>query len=117
MALDKRTGKPIWKCKVSEGPTGNRGFLGTSGAAYASAIAVDFEGVRQYVQLTATTLVGVAAADGKLLWRYDRPSNTHRINCTTPFYRDGIVYASSAYDADGGAVKLSKDASGVITAN
>jgi outer membrane protein assembly factor BamB len=116
MALDKRTGKPIWKCKVSEGPTGNRGFLGTSGAAYSSAIAIDFEGVRQYVQLTATTLVGVAASDGKLLWRYDRASNTHRINCTTPLYHDGIVYAASAYDAGGGAVKLAKDANGAITA-
>jgi len=116
MALDKRTGEPIWRCKVPEGPTGNRGFLGTSGAAYSSAIAVDFEGVHHYVQLTATTLVGVAADDGKLLWRYDRASNTHRINCTTPLYHDGIVYASSAYDAGGGAVKLSKDSSGGITA-
>lgn len=115
MALDKQTGKPLWKTKVPEGPTGNRGFLGTSGAAYASAIAIDFEGVRQYVQLTATTLVGVAASDGKLLWRYDRPSNTHRINCTTPLYHDGIVYASSAYDAGGGAVKLSKEAGGAFT--
>ncbi|TXT33137.1 MAG: hypothetical protein FD138_1953, partial [Planctomycetota bacterium] len=116
MALEKQTGKPIWKCKVPEGPTGNRGFLGTSGAAYASALAIDFEGVRQYVQLTATTLVGVAATDGKLLWRYDRASNTHRINCTTPIYHDGIVYTASAYDAGGGALKLSKDASGAITA-
>jgi len=116
MALDKQTGKPIWKCSVPEGPTGNRGFLGTSGAAYASAIAVDFEGVRQYVQLTATTLVGVAASDGKLLWRYDRASNTHRINCSTPVYHDGMVYAASAYDAGGGAVKLSMDADGQIAA-
>ena len=116
MALDKRTGEPIWKCEVPEGPTGNRGFLGTSGAAYASAIVVEFEGVRQYVQLTATTLVGVAASDGKLLWRYDRASNTHRINCSTPVYEDGMVYAASAYDAGGGAVKLSKDANGKITA-
>ena len=116
MALDKRTGKPIWKCPVPEGPTGNRGFLGTSGAAYSSAIAIDFEGVRQYVQLTATTLVGVAAEDGKLLWRYDRASNTHRINCTTPLYHEGVVYAASAYDAGGGAVQLSKDPSGGIAA-
>jgi outer membrane protein assembly factor BamB len=116
MALDKQTGEPIWKCEVPEGPTGDRGFLGTTGAAYASAIAIDFEGVRQYVQLTATTLVGVAAADGKLLWRYDRASNTHRINCTTPLYHDGVVYAASAYDAGGGAVKLSKDENGAITA-
>jgi outer membrane protein assembly factor BamB len=116
MALDKRTGKPIWKCPVPEGPTGDRGFLGTSGAAYASVIAVDFEGERQYVQLTATTLVGVAASDGKLLWRYDRASNTHRINVSTPIYHDGVVCAASAYDAGGGAVKLSKDGTGGVKA-
>jgi outer membrane protein assembly factor BamB len=115
MALDKATGKPLWKCKVPEGPTGDRGFLGTSGAAYSSVIAVDFEGVRQYVQLTATTLVGVST-DGKLLWRYDRASNTHRINCSTPVYHDGMVFAASSYDAGGGAVKLSKDDGGGIAA-
>jgi outer membrane protein assembly factor BamB len=115
MALDKKTGKPLWKCKVPEGPTGNRGFLGTSGAAYSSVIAIDFEGVRQYVQLTATTMVGVST-DGKLLWRYDRASNTHRINCSTPVYHDGVVFAASSYDAGGGAVKLSKGDKGEVTA-
>jgi outer membrane protein assembly factor BamB len=39
MALDKRTGKPVWKCPVPEGPTGDRGFLCTSGAAYSSVMA------------------------------------------------------------------------------
>lgn len=116
MALDKKTGKRTWKCQVPEGPTGNRGFYGKSGAAYSSVIAVDFEKQRQYIQLTATTLVGVAASDGKLLWRYDRPSNTHRINCTTPVYHAGVVFAASAYDAGGGAVKLSKGEKGAITA-
>jgi outer membrane protein assembly factor BamB len=115
MALDKKTGKPLWKCPVPEGPTGDRGFLGKSGAAYSSVIAVDFEGVKHYVQLTATTLVGVST-DGKLLWRYDRASNTHRINCSTPVYHDGMVFAASSYDAGGGAVKLSKDDKGAITA-
>lgn len=92
-----------------------RGF-GGSGAAYASAIAVDFEGERQYVQLTATGLVGVAASDGRFLWRYDRPANTHRINCATPIYHDGFVFTSSAYDAGGGLVKLTKDGAGGIRA-
>jgi outer membrane protein assembly factor BamB len=116
MALDKRTGKPIWECPVPEGPTGDRGFLGRSGAAYASVIAIDFEGERQYVQLTATTPVGVSAIDGKLRWRYNRASNTHRINCSTPIYHDGMVFATSAYDGGGGLVKLSKDASAGIKA-
>lgn len=115
MAIDKGTGKPVWKCLVPEGPTGDRGFLGTSGAAYSSVIAVDFEGVHQYVQLTATTLVGIST-DGKLLWRYDRAANRDRINCSTPVYHDGMVFAASAYNAGGGAVKLSKDANGGITA-
>ena len=89
---------------------------GGSGAAYASAIAIDFDGQRQYVQLTATTLVGVAASDGKFLWRYDRPANRMGINCSTPIYHDGLVFAASAYGAGGGAVKLSKDASGAVKA-
>ncbi|MBN2290801.1 MAG: PQQ-like beta-propeller repeat protein, partial [Pirellulales bacterium] len=87
-----------------------------SGAAYASAIAIDFDGQRQYVQLLATTLVGVAASDGKLLWRYDRPANAQRINCSTPIYQDGLVFAASAYGTGGGAVKLSNDAGNTVKA-
>lgn len=115
MALDKNTGKQVWKCKVPEGPTGNRGFLGTSGAGYSSVIAVEVDGVKQFVQFTATTLVGVSP-NGNLLWRYDRASNTHRINCSTPVYCDGVLFAASSYDAGGGAVKLSKDDKGAIIA-
>ncbi len=106
VALDKLTGKTIWKSVVPGG----------SGAAYASAIGIDFEGQRQYVQLMAKTLVGVAATDGKFLWRYDRPANGMGINCSTPVYHEGLVFAASAYGAGGGLVKLSKDANGGIKA-
>jgi len=86
---------------------------GGSGAAYASAIAIDFEGQRQYVQLTGKTLVGVSASDGKVLWRYDKPANRNGINITTPLYLgDGMIFAASAYGAGGGLVKLAKDAGG-----
>lgn len=93
-----------------------RGGFSRSAAAYASAIAIDFDGQRQYVQLLARTLVGVAASDGKFLWRYDRPANRMAINCSTPLYHDGLVFAASAYGAGGGAVKLSKDAGGAVKA-
>jgi len=96
------------------GPGG--GFGGGGGAAYASPIAIDFDGQRQYVQLTARALVGVAASDGKFLWRYDKPANRMAINCATPIFHDGMVFASSAYGAGGGLVKLSKDASGGVKA-
>ena len=61
-------------------------------------------------------LVGVAAADGKFLWRYDRPANRMGINCSTPLHHDGLVFAASAYGAGGGLVKLSKDGDGGIKA-
>ena len=106
VALDKLTGKTIWKSQVPGSPK----------AAYASAIAIDFDGQRQYVQLTGRTLVGVAASDGKFLWRYDRAANSHGINCSTPIYHDGLVFAASAYGAGGGLVRLSKDATGGVKA-
>lgn len=106
VALDKRTGKTIWKSQVP----------GKPGAAYASAIAIDFDGQREYVQLTQRSLVGVAASDGKFLWRYDKPANRSGINCTTPIYHDGYVFASSAYGAGGGLVKLSREANGGVKA-
>jgi len=106
VALEKLTGKTIWKSRVPGSPK----------AAYSSAIVIDFEGQRQYVQFTQKALVGVAASDGKFLWRYDRPANSHGINCSTPVYQDGLVFAASAYGAGGGAVKLSKDANGAIKA-
>lgn len=106
VALDKLTGKTIWKSQVPGDPQ----------AAYASGIAIDFEGQRQYVQLTQKALVGVAASDGKFLWRYDPPANRSGINCSTPVYHDGQVFAASAYGAGGGLVTLSKDANGGVKA-
>ena len=106
VALDKLTGKTVWKSQVPDSPK----------AAYASVIAIDFEGQREYVQLTAKALVGVAAADGKFLWRYDRAANSHGINCSTALYQDGKVFAASAYGAGGGLLKLSKDENGGVKA-
>ncbi len=106
VALDKLTGKTIWKSQVPDSPK----------AAYTSAIAIDFEGQRQYVQLTQKALVGVAASDGKFLWRYNRAANGNGIICSTPLWHDGLVFAASAYGAGGGLVKLSKDAGGGVKA-
>lgn len=100
----------------SGGGRGGFGGLSRSGAAYSSVIAIDFEGQRQYVQLTARALVGVAASDGKFLWRYDAPANRMGINCSTPLYHDGHVFAASAYGAGGGLVRLSKEAGGGVKA-
>jgi outer membrane protein assembly factor BamB len=104
-------------------PGGGRGFGGggrgaaRTGAGYSSAIAIDFGGQRQYLQFTARSLVGVSAADGKLLWRYDRPANRMGINCSTPLYLGGgKVFAASAYGSGGGLAQLKKNDTGGIDA-
>lgn len=107
VAFNKLTGETIWKCLVPGGP----------GAAYASAIAIDFDEQRQCVQFTAKGVVGVALTDGKFLWQYEQPTNKHGINCSTPLYHDGLVFASSAYGTGGGAARLSRDAGGGIKAD
>lgn len=87
-----------------------------AGAAYSSVITINTDGLRQYVQLTSSSLVGVAASDGQFLWKYDRPANRMGINCSTPIYQDGLLFAASAYGNGGGAVKLMKNENGSVTA-
>jgi outer membrane protein assembly factor BamB len=123
VALDKLTGNTIWQTQMPDsagGDAGGRGGRGGrgggSGAAYSSAIAIDFEGQRQYVQFTSKALIGVAASDGKLLWQWARPANSFGINVTTPIYQDGKLFAASAYGKGGGLMKLVKDADGGIKA-
>ncbi|MES2463703.1 MAG: PQQ-binding-like beta-propeller repeat protein [Armatimonadota bacterium] len=108
VALDKKTGTPVWKSQV---PSGNR-------VAYSSCIAADLNGQRQYIQFLAGGVVGVAAKTGKFLWRYDAPASRGGINCSTPIYRDGFVFAASAYQNGGGLAKLtpSTDGSGTVKA-
>ena len=102
------------------GRRSGRGFGGRggarSGAAYASVIAIDFEGQRQYVQLTAKSLMGISANDGKVLWQYEKPANGMGINCSTPIFHNGVLFAASAYGSGGGAVRLSKADDGTVTA-
>ena len=95
--------------KLTEDEVGMKHFgPQDTGSSYSSAIAIDFGGQRQYVQFLATTVAGIAAADGKLLWRYDKPANGMRLNISTPIYHDGHVFAASAYNAGGGLTRLTK---------
>jgi len=106
VALDRMTGAVIWKGKVPQG----------DGAAYASAVIGNAGGQRQYVQLLAHGVVGVAATDGHFLWRYDAPANNFGINCSAPIVQDDQVFAASSYNTGGGLAKLSAGQGGAMTA-
>jgi outer membrane protein assembly factor BamB len=91
-ALNKKNGEVIWKAAVPGGQAG-----------YASVIVAEAAGVKQYITLLGSGLVGVAAKDGKLLWNYTKiAGNT---NCPTPIFHDGFVFCSAA-GARGGSCAL-----------
>lgn len=97
VALDKKTGKLIWKSRVPQG----------DGAAYSSIITANINGERQYVQFMGRGVVGVAANDGTFLWRFDKPANG-TANCSTCIANDHFVFAASAYGAGGALAKISE---------
>jgi AraC-like DNA-binding protein len=103
--------------KLTEDEVGMKHFgPQETGVAYSSAIAIDFGGQRQYVQFLATTVAGVSATDGKLLWRYDKPANGMKLNISTPIHHEGHIFAASAYGAGGGVARLAKGGNGEFTA-
>lgn len=64
VALDKRTGATVWKCALPDADTGG----------HAALVVAESAGIRQYVAFLGRSLVGVAADDGRLLWRHMRPA-------------------------------------------
>ena len=107
VALDKDSGRELWKCKVPE-----FGKKGKPGAGYSSVVISMAGGVKQYVQMTGPGVIGVRAADGKFLWGYDQSANT-TANISSPVIAGDYVFSSSAYGAGAGLVKLTKDGDGV----
>ena len=102
IALNRHTGEVLWQCAIPE----------AGDAAYASALAIEAAGVKQYVQLTQKGLVGVEAKSGKFLWRYGKPTSAFDANIPTPVFGDGCVFAGSA-GTGGGTVKLKANAGGI----
>jgi outer membrane protein assembly factor BamB len=86
LALDKNTGAPLWQ---SEGWSSEE-------PQYSSPVVATIGGVRQYIQLTEQTVAGIAAKDGRVLWRTSREG---LIPVTTPIVEDGLVYITSGYGA------------------
>jgi len=110
IALDKLTGKLIWKSES----------LGDS-LAYVSPILINYAGKDILINVAAANIFGVDISNGKILWKFAyedfcRPVDPPWppvINCTTPLYSDGQIYVTSGYNHVGVMLKLNADASNV----
>lgn len=95
VALNKKTGAVIWKSVLP----------GADLAGYASPIVVTVGGVRQYVAYLSKGLVGVDAATGAFLWRYDKSVDTRfGVHAATPVAAGNLIYSAAA--TGGGLAKL-----------
>jgi outer membrane protein assembly factor BamB len=107
VALDKKTGKEIWRAAVP-----SIGEKGADGAAYSSVVVSNGGGVKQYVQLTGRGVVSVRAQDGKFLWGYNKVANDVA-NISTPIIRGDHVFASTGYRTGSALLKLSRAGDGI----
>ncbi len=106
VALDKATGKEIWRSAVPDlGPAGR------DGAGYSSVVVSNAAGEKQYVQLLGRGLVGVRASDGQFLWGYNRVAN-NVANISTPIVRANWVFASTGYQTGAALVEVARKGAG-----
>ena len=94
VALNMKSGELIWQ---------STDF--TDGAQYSSLIAREYGDKRQYIQLTGSSVVGLAADTGKVLWKAARQGRTATVS--TPIFHEGHVFVSSAYGVGCNGFKVS----------
>jgi outer membrane protein assembly factor BamB len=103
VALDKKTGDVLWKCAAP---------LQDTTAGYSSVVVAEAGGVRQYVQLLAGGVIGVAAQDGKFLWKYEKLGH-NTANIPTPIVLGDHVFCSAGYGKGGALLHLVPSGDGV----
>ncbi len=102
VALDKKTGKTVWECKEFN-----------DGAGYSSIVIADVGGVKQYVQQTMNSALGVRAKDGKLLWKISGGIGRRVAVIPSPVVsKDNYVFFTAGYGAGCECIKLEKDGEG-----
>ena len=101
VALDRHTGKIIWK-----------GAANGEASAYSSPRIVTHNGRRLFVTMTAKSVIGLDPDTGELIWRHDHVTK-YDINPNTPIYHDGSLFTVSGYGTGGQKLKLNAEGTGV----
>jgi outer membrane protein assembly factor BamB len=105
IALNKTTGDVIWKSASLNDKPG-----------YVSPILISYAGRNMIINVSLGHVFGVDAANGEILWnvKHDQSSDPDLrrwdlIKCTTPLFKDGMVYITGGYDTGGMMIKISGD--------
>jgi outer membrane protein assembly factor BamB len=101
IALNKNTGELIWKC-AGKGEK----------SAYCSPQLVNHNGRIIVVTQTASSILGIDANEGKLLWSHPQP-NKYSVHANTPLYHKGKLYCVSGYGKGGVMLEIAKDGNSI----
>jgi len=101
VAFDQATGKEIWRS-----PNPGKDLM-----SHSSLMPATIGGVKQYLYMTPNKVVGIAAADGQILWSI--PFMTKMAACPSPVsIGDGRIFITSGYEAGSMMIQIQKGASG-----
>ena len=105
IALNKANGNVIWRSASLNDKPG-----------YVSPILINYAGKRVIINVSLGHVFGTDASNGEILWNvsHDQSSNPDMrkwelIKCTTPLYKDGMVYVTGGYDTGGMMIKIADD--------
>jgi outer membrane protein assembly factor BamB len=107
VALDKTTGKLVWKSKSIGATRSNM-----------SPILIEHCGREYVIASTQTHMIGVDPGDGKILWDYhynflnEKNENT-TILANTPIYHDSCLWISDGWDVPSVMLEISPDGNSV----
>jgi outer membrane protein assembly factor BamB len=102
VALDKRTGKVVWKGE--DDPAG-----------YSSPMPMTVDGIEQILFFTGKGLVSVAPDSGKVYWRFPWETS-YGCNIATPIVVANYVFISSGYNRGCALLEVSKGDDGKLQA-
>ena len=98
VALDKKTGKPIWSCPMK----GDRG-AGHSSIVISQPLSSQTGGRKVYIQTTGAGAFAVDAKTGTFQWAYPIDKTTAVI--PTPIVRGDLVFFSAGYKRGGALLR------------
>jgi len=101
IAINRNTGKLIWKCKGK-----------AEKSAYCSPVMISLPKRKVLVTMMETSIHGIDAATGTLLWSFSHSTDPF-VSPNVPVCIDGYLYCTSGYGLGGVMLKLAPDGSSV----
>lgn len=101
VALNRFSGDVVWS-SVGKGDV----------SAYCTPILVELPARKLLVTITADNIIGIDAADGKMLWSHPQ-TNRYQVHANTPIFYKGGLFCFSGYGQGGVRLDLSEDGTSV----